>query len=144
MTMPAPADIRTAFPQFVTLTDAVIAPAIAMATPFFEDPNRYGDFLANAQNYCVASFIVDNPPPAPGQPSANLGRGANDWTSEDRETLKVTRDAAIVRTQSVDPFMGNRYGQWFRYFQRMAGLGGVAAVASCAALDSLPDCTWSG
>jgi len=134
--MPTPAQIRTAFPQFEPQPDSVIAPAIALAAPEFIDGSRYGDYLANAQGYCVAFYIVEN------NPDRGLDRGTNDWVHEKRATLEVARDPKLLDGQAADPFMRNGYGQMFRYLQSLAGLGGVAAVLSPAVV--LPDCVWSG
>lgn len=136
MSMPTPDQIRAAFPQFVDLSDAVINAAIGLATPEFNDPGRYGDYLANAQNYCVAFFVAEN------QPDRGLDRGTNDMVSEKRATLEIHRDPKLVEGQANDPFMKNSYGQMYRYYQSLAGMGGTAAVLSPAVV--LPDCLWSG
>ena len=132
-----PADIRTAFPQFADQTDGVINAAIAAAAPFFEAPARYGDFLADAQGNCVAHFIVMR------QPDVGTTPGTNDATSEDRASLKVTRDASLLQRQAVDPFMRTSYGQMYCYYRDRAGLGGAAAVVSQAAVSALwPPAPW--
>lgn len=135
-TMPTEDQIRAAFPQFKDLTNAVITPAIALAAPEFVDGSRYGDYLANAQNYCVAFYVIEN------QPDVGLAPGTNDSIYEKRVSLDVNRDPKLVEGQAADPFMRNAYGQMFRYLQGLAGLGGTAAVLSPAVV--LPDCVWSG
>lgn len=137
-----PGDFTTAFPAFKDVDVSVIAAAIADSAPFFEDPTRYGDFLAPAQNYCVAFFVFLRLPTA-DDPQSNPGN----VVSEDRPTIKFTRSEKLLERAYVEPFESNQYGRMFLYYQRLAGIGGAAA-AGCDSAYPLTgpyfDGGWSG
>ena len=139
--MLTPTQFTDAFPVFKDSDATLVAAAIGAATPFFNDPDRYGDFLAAAQGNLVAHFVLIS------QPEGNSPKaGANDAIGEDRPTVKITRAAALLERQYVEPFESTSYGRMFLYYQRLAGIGGAAA-AGCDAtipIGLLGDEAWSG
>lgn len=134
-----PEDFTAAFPVFKDADEDVIASAIADSAAFFNDPDRYGDFLGAARNNLVAHFVFSRIPTG-NAPDA----GAGDVVSEDRgQTLKVTHSDALLQSQAVNPLSTTSWGRMFLYYQRLAGLGGGAAAgADC--LYPLGAWGWSG
>ena len=129
-----PDDLRTYFPEFTDVTDPVIQAAINRSLVWIDptDTSRWAAtpaLLLEGQANLVAHFIVTSP--GPGQAPQ---RNANDIVSEDRPTLKFTRDAKLLQIQNNDPFTGSTYGQQYVYLRDYI----VGKGAFVPAVDMLP------
>jgi hypothetical protein len=124
-----PDAFRAYFPEFEDVTTPVISAAIARSLVFI-DPNDTTRWAASAalllegQANLVAHFIVTTPS---GKAPV---RGANDIVSEDRPTLKFTRDAKLLQIQNNDPFTGSSYGVQYVYMRDYL-VGKGAFVPDC-------------
>lgn len=131
-----PDNFRTYLPEFTDVKDPPIAAAIARSLVFIDptDTSRWAAtpaLLLEGQANLVAHFIVTSP--AAGQAPE---RNANDIVSEDRPTLKFTRDAKLLQIQNNDPFTGSSYGVQYVYLRDYI----VGKGAFVPSVDCLPGC----
>lgn len=113
-----PAAFRLLFPAFIDATDTEINAAIALSTPYF-NVGRWGEFYQQGLTNFIAHEIVI-------ALSDDMSQAANDILSEDRPTLKFTRDSALLNLQAKDPFMRTKYGQKYQSLVRTyVGVGAM-------------------
>lgn len=127
-------DFRTYFPEFQDVAEASVQAAINRSLVFIDptDTSRWAAtpaLLLEGQANLVAHFIVTSPVPSPGSVP---DRGANNVTSEERPTLKFTRDAKLLQIENNDPFTGSSYGKQYVYLRDyIVGRGGFVPTAEC-------------
>jgi hypothetical protein len=106
------------FPELSTYTDDQVNMWLNQATPFF-DPDRWDDLLFLGMLYWTAHQLVIS--------KAN----STQQLTDDGLTKKVgdiskTRDTELMNKQADDPYYRTGYGQMYRSYAQLAGMGGVA------------------
>jgi hypothetical protein len=120
-----PQDFRDAFPAFKTVKDGPIQAQITASDEYF-DPARWGvpvDFYRG--NWIAHMLVLGNVDGAPGVGGINA-MDANDVTSRDTETIKISRSERLVFQQSADHFYRTTWGQIYVNKARQIGMGGAA------------------
>ena len=124
-----PDDFKAYFPEFEDEETPRIQAAINRSLVFIDptDTSRWAAsaaLLLEGQANLVAHYIVTTPS---GKAPV---RDANNIVAEDRPSLKITRDATLLRIENNDPFTGSTYGKQYVYLRDYI-VGKGAFVPAC-------------
>lgn len=121
--MLTPASFKTRFPEFATESDVRVQGFIDDADPFF-DPSRWETLLDIGMAYYVAhELFTANQRMAPGGAAV---AGSSDVLTKKVGEVSVTRDSQLLNSQAKDPYMRTIYGQKYKHYIKILGIGAIA------------------
>lgn len=122
-------NFHDAWPAFKNVNDGLIDAQIAASDDRF-DPARWGVSIDYYRGAWIAHMLVitgaDGAPVATALGIYAPAVEANDVTSRDTETIKISRSEALLRQQDNDHFHRTTFGQIYAARVREIGMGGAA------------------
>lgn len=114
-----PSEFKTAFPEFVSESDATVQRQIDAAPPYF-DVARWGALYSDGVGYFVAHRIAVSHLPA------TFGVGSSSSTSDTVGRVKTDQATSFSGNTSRNPWLLTRYGKQYLDLRDEVGMGAVA------------------
>ena len=114
-----PAEFKARFPEFTSTLDARIQFFIDDAAPHFNVATWDDFYPAGIANFVAHELTMAD------VTKTNLADAGNSLSSKVGD-VSETLDTMLLNKQAGDPFLLTKYGQKYRYLQRMVGPGALA------------------